>query len=243
MRCVLATILLCLFAVSNATAREIGSQWDMISSEPSHHGNAHPGKSFGMASTYDEPQAVACGGRFHPNELTAAHRTLPCGSMVRVTNKRNGRTVVVRINDRGPFKRGRDIDLSRGACRAIGCDGMARVEMEVTAGRYAGRTEIVAHPSGCPRIAFCGCGTALELLGTPVRALWLAANWYRFPRASPAPGTAAIFGRHHVAAVREVAGNEVLLYDPNSGGHLTRVHWIPISRVTAFVDPHGHRRI
>ena len=65
--------------------------------------------------------------------LTAAHRTLPFGTRVRVTNTANGRSVVVRIADRGPFIRGRSIDLSAGAARAIGMTGagVARVRMHV----------------------------------------------------------------------------------------------------------------
>ena len=63
--------------------------------------------------------------------LTAAHRSLPFGSRVRVTNKRNGRSVVVRINDRGPFVRGRIIDLTPAGARAIGMDGLAQVEVTV----------------------------------------------------------------------------------------------------------------
>lgn len=74
----------------------------------------------GKASWYGEPQAVACGGRFNPNAMTAAHRTLPCGSKVRVTNKRNGKSVVVTINDRGPFVKGRIIDVSRAAAKKLG---------------------------------------------------------------------------------------------------------------------------
>ena len=73
----------------------------------------------GMASFYWQPQAVACGGRFNPEAMTAAHKTLPCGTKVKVTNKRNGRSVVVTINDRGPFIKGRIIDLSLAAARAI----------------------------------------------------------------------------------------------------------------------------
>jgi rare lipoprotein A len=74
----------------------------------------------GMASFYHEPQRVACGGKFNPNALTAAHKSLKCGTRVRVTNKRNGKSVVVMINDRGPFIRGRIIDLSRAAAGRIG---------------------------------------------------------------------------------------------------------------------------
>lgn len=81
----------------------------------------------GVASFYWQPQAVACGGRFNPNAMTAAHKTLPCGSKVRVTNKKNGKSVVVTINDRGPFIKGRIIDLSRAAAKAIGMGGLATV--------------------------------------------------------------------------------------------------------------------
>jgi rare lipoprotein A len=63
--------------------------------------------------------------------LTAAHRTLPFGTMVTVVNNSNGRTVVVRINDRGPFVRGRVIDLSPAAARAIGIGGLAPVSLSV----------------------------------------------------------------------------------------------------------------
>lgn len=61
--------------------------------------------------------------------MTAAHRTLPFGSRVHVTNRRNGRSVTVTINDRGPFIRGRIIDLSRGAARALGFSGLATVSV------------------------------------------------------------------------------------------------------------------
>ena len=77
----------------------------------------------GLASYYWQPQRVASGGWFNPNALTAAHKTLPFGTRVKVTNLRNGRSVVVRINDRGPYIRGRIIDLSR---RAAGVVGMQR---------------------------------------------------------------------------------------------------------------------
>ncbi|GAA3808030.1 hypothetical protein GCM10022226_30170 [Sphaerisporangium flaviroseum] len=72
------------------------------------------------ASFYDEGQMTANGERFDPNAMTAAHKTLPMGSKVRVTNPRNGRVVTVRINDRGPFIAGRCLDLSRAAFNAIG---------------------------------------------------------------------------------------------------------------------------
>ncbi len=74
----------------------------------------------GLASYYWQPQRVASGGWFNPNALTAAHKSLPFGTRVRVTNLRNGRSVVVRINDRGPYIRGRIIDLSRRAATVVG---------------------------------------------------------------------------------------------------------------------------
>lgn len=88
----------------------------------------------GMASYYGNELAgnrTASGERFNPGELTAAHRTLPFGSMVRVTNTSNGDSVVVRINDRGPFSHGRVIDVSHAAAREIGMhrSGTARVKL------------------------------------------------------------------------------------------------------------------
>ncbi len=65
----------------------------------------------------------------NPGAMTAAHKTLPFGTRVRVTNKKNGRTVTVRINDRGPFIRGRVIDLSPAAARALGFAGLAPVTL------------------------------------------------------------------------------------------------------------------
>ncbi|MBJ7437952.1 MAG: septal ring lytic transglycosylase RlpA family protein [Sphingopyxis sp.] len=77
----------------------------------------------GMASYYGNELAgnrTASGERFNPSQLTAAHRSLPFGSRVRVTNTANGDSVVVRINDRGPFSHGRVIDVSHAAAREIG---------------------------------------------------------------------------------------------------------------------------
>lgn len=89
------------------------------------------GATRGMASFYSGRSAT--GERVGPNVLTAAHRTLPFGTKVRVTNLKNGQSVTVRINDRGPFLRNRSIDLSDGAAGAIGMKGagVAPVRMEV----------------------------------------------------------------------------------------------------------------
>ena len=81
--------------------------------------NAGSSAHSGMASYYHEPQRLASGGRFNPHALTAAHKTLPFGTKVRVTNRRNGQSVVVTINDRGPYGGGRVIDLSTAAAGAI----------------------------------------------------------------------------------------------------------------------------
>ena len=93
-------------------------------------GSAFAAGSSGMASWYGpgfQGRRTASGERFNTHALTAAHKTLPFGTRVRVVNQRNGRSVVVRINDRGPHVRGRMIDLSRAAARAIGLSGPAKV--------------------------------------------------------------------------------------------------------------------
>ena len=74
---------------------------------------------------------TASGERFSPEKLTAAHRTLPFGTMVRVTNLRNGRIVVVRINDRGPFDKGRVIDITPAAAKELHFSGLAPVTLTV----------------------------------------------------------------------------------------------------------------
>lgn len=93
--------------------------------------DAKAGEQSGLASWYQLPGRTACGGRHNPDAMTAAHRTYPCGSRVRVTNLRNGRSAVVTVVDRGPFVRGRIIDMSRGAARSIGLiqSGVGRVRV------------------------------------------------------------------------------------------------------------------
>ena len=86
----------------------------------------------GMASWYGpgfHGRRTASGETFNANAMTAAHRTLPFGTRVRVANKRTGRSVVVRINDRGPYAHGRIIDLSQAAAQAIGVSGVAQVSL------------------------------------------------------------------------------------------------------------------
>ena len=104
-------------------------------SHHSAHATAHSGG--GLASVYASGGDGYSGGRSASGErvrsgaLTAAHRTLPFGTMVRVTNRRNNKSVVVRINDRGPFVHGRVIDLTPAGARAIGMSGLAPVSLAV----------------------------------------------------------------------------------------------------------------
>ena len=102
----------------------------------------------------------------------------------------------------------------------------------------AAEAQIISHPSGCPRRAFCGCGAAVEVFGSPIRSLWLAANWFKFPRTYPSPGMAAV-RRHHVFVLRQhVTGNVWMVYDANSGRHQTRIHTRYLSGYVV-VNPRG----
>ena len=86
----------------------------------------------GKASWYGpgfHGKKTANGERFNTNDLTAAHKTLPFGTKLRVTNERTGKSVVVRINDRGPYAHGRVIDLSKAAAQAVGIEGVGEVTL------------------------------------------------------------------------------------------------------------------
>ena len=87
----------------------------------------------GVASVYSTASGprTASGARTNPGALTAAHRTLPFGTKVRITNAANGKSVVVTINDRGPFVRGRIVDLTPAGAHAIGFKNIARVNLEI----------------------------------------------------------------------------------------------------------------
>jgi rare lipoprotein A len=85
----------------------------------------------GIASIYHYSGKTASGERADPGSLSAAHRSLPFGTRIRVTNSRNGRSVVVRINDRGPFIRGRVVDVTPAAARVLGFSGLVPVTLEV----------------------------------------------------------------------------------------------------------------
>jgi hypothetical protein len=100
--------------------------------------------------------------------------------------------------------------------------------------------QIVAHPAGCPRTLFCGCGAAQEL-GLSDPSLLAVQSWYKFPRAVAAPGMAVLWGERHVAAIRMLhEDNTATVYDANSGAGLTRIHRISLAGLVV-VDPHvGH---
>lgn len=108
----------CVLAFLTAPAQAVSCRGDVVSASwygPGFHG-----------------RATASGQRFNQNAMTAAHKTLPFGTRVRVINQSNGRSATVTINDRGPFVKGRSIDLSRGAADAIGLipAGVGRVCIE-----------------------------------------------------------------------------------------------------------------
>jgi len=96
-------------------------------------GEKAEGKSQGIASFYSQGTKTASGEKFDPNELTAAHPTLPFGTKLRVTNQHTGRSVTVRVNDRGPYVPGRVVDVSYSAAQELGMvgRGVAPVKLDV----------------------------------------------------------------------------------------------------------------
>jgi len=111
----------------------------LVEMQPGELDSAPTAGQVGLASWYghqEQGRPTANGERFDQRKLTAAHRTLPLPSHVRVTNLENGKSIVVRVNDRGPFIRGRVLDLSTGAARALGMtkEGVALVRIVVLPG-------------------------------------------------------------------------------------------------------------
>jgi peptidoglycan lytic transglycosylase len=134
------SLLVLLVATGCATTRPSAALDPPDPPDPPAHGHAQHGHGHhaqtGYASYYARAHdglRTASGERYDMDELTAAHRTLPFGTRVRVTNLGNGRHVVVRINDRGPFRKGRVIDVSYAAARKLGLvhSGVAKVRVEV----------------------------------------------------------------------------------------------------------------
>ena len=102
-------------------------------SSPAYLGDALAEGPSGIASVYstESGSGTASGEKLNPGALTAAHRSLPFGTKVRVTNKKNGRSVVVTINDRGPFIKGRIIDLTPAAAKVLGFSGLTQVTLNI----------------------------------------------------------------------------------------------------------------
>lgn len=152
--------------------------------------------------------------------------TMPCDFSYELTTRR-----AVRVNMRhsGTIYRHKTPRQARlGAHRRV----------YITGPGHTFRERLVAHPAGCPVRAFCGCGAAMRVFGRPVRNLWLAANWFHFPRSMPAPGMVAV-RRHHVFVIEtHIRGSLWLTYDANSGGHATRIHARSIEGYT-IVNPRG----
>ena len=100
---------------------------------PEPEAGVNSGKSNGLASFYSQGTRTASGEKFDPNELTAAHPTLPFGTKLRVTNQHTGRSVTVRVNDRGPYVPGRVVDVSYSAAQELGMvgRGIAPVKLDV----------------------------------------------------------------------------------------------------------------
>lgn len=101
----------------------------------------------------------------------------------------------------------------------------------------SGSGVIGGRPVGCPA-AFCGCGASLHLFGRIIPALNLAANWLRFPRASPAPKMAAVRQHHVFVLEQHISGDVWLAYDANGGSHKTWLHQRSISGYQ-IVNPSG----
>lgn len=147
----------------------------------------------GIASWYGpgfHGKRTASGEHFDTGELTAAHRTLQMPSLVRVTNLDNGRSVIVRVNDRGPFARGRVIDVSQRAAELLGFknQGTAKVKLEVL-------------PQESLRLA------EMAKRGESTKGLEIAANQGRMPVTTPTPYETVAYGTSRQAAAAPIPGH------------------------------------
>jgi hypothetical protein len=106
----------------------------------------------------------------------------------------------------------------------------------VTESGYGREASIQPHPAGCPARAFCGCGAAVRVFGRPIRELWLAAAWFKFPRTAPAAGMVAVRRGHVFVLEAHLGGDTWQVYDANSGHRMTRVHARSIAGY-AIVNP------
>jgi rare lipoprotein A len=116
--------------VAGSLCIALGALGTAAQAQPENKSGKHIQK--GIASWYGpgfHGKRTASGEKFDTHDMTAAHRTLPFGTKVRVVNRRTGKSVVVRINDRGPYAHGRVIDLSKASAQAIGITGVGAVEI------------------------------------------------------------------------------------------------------------------
>lgn len=102
----------------------------------------------------------------------------------------------------------------------------------------SGDIAVLPHPSGCPRTAFCGCGVSVKVFGRPVRDLYLASNWRKFPSASPGPGMVTWRPGHVMYIEAMDANGNATVYDPNSGGHRTHRYTRSLAGFR-IVNPNG----
>ncbi len=176
--------------------------------------------------------------RVNPYEFTAAHRTLPFNSRVIVTNKQNHKSVIVRINDRGPFKRGRVIDLTPAAAQQINSNGLASVTISAPLVEKA-RAYLGTNPTGW-RHVWCGRFMAMIAPDLAVRVgnPNLARDWASLPKTTPRVGAIVVLSRGkggHIGVVSgfDEHGNPRVV----SGNHNRRVaeSVYPKSRVIAYV--------
>jgi len=145
--------------------------------------------------------------------------------------------VTMPCQDVAPSARGEKI------ARQLGFGGAQNVYTPRSEARRPARAvsaTVVSHPPGCPSRAFCGCGAAVRVFGSPIRSLWLAANWLRFPRTSPAPGMVAARRGHVFVLEADLGGGLWRVYDANSGGRKTRIHARSIAGYQ-IVNPHANR--
>jgi hypothetical protein len=126
-------------------------------------------------------------------------------------------------------------------CNQQGCsDRVVPFAGSVNETRYVSYQSgtVVPNVEGCPRIAFCGCSVSVRVFGHPVRSLYPARAYGKFPSGAIAAGNVA-YRAHHVFYIESVVdGSTVMAYDPNSGGHLTRIHLVSLHGYR-IVNPHG----
>jgi len=182
----------------------------------------------GLASWYGgkfHGRLTSSGEVFDTNELTAAHRTLPFGTMVRVTNLDNGKAVIVKINDRGPFVEGRIIDLSMAAAEEIGSvgQGVARVSLQIVG--FAADRELYAIQVGA---------YGLETNAEKARAA-LEAEGFVVTIEKSALGIARVSAR--AIAAQDLSASRKRLEALGFSTYLVKKEKIETPRVSRSVDP------